>query len=57
MGGLLGKVFNSKEPLNNFSAEFLQDVYNKYVNSVGSLTVEELTENKYISNEEYKKFK
>ena len=22
MGGLLGKVFNSKEPLNNFSAEF-----------------------------------
>ena len=57
MGGLLGKVFNSKEPLNNFSAEFLQDIYNKYVNSVGNLTVEDLTENQYVSDEEYQNFK
>lgn len=59
MGGLLGKIFNSKEPLNDFTSEFLKDVCTKYVDSVGSTAVEEQTDGgkQYVTEEEYINFK
>ena len=59
MGGLLGKIFNSKEPLNDFTSEFLKDVYTKYFDSVGSTAVEVQTDGgkQYVTEEEYTNFK
>ena len=55
--GLMGKVFNSKAPIDDFTGEFLTTMYKTYQNSIGKIGVNEMLENQYISEEEYDTFK
>lgn len=55
--GLMGKVFNSKAPIDDFTGEFLTSMYETYQNAIGKIGVNEMLENQYISEEEYDTFK
>ena len=55
--GLMGKVFNSKAPIDDFTGEFLTSMYETYQNAIGKIGVNEMLENQYISEEEYSTFK
>jgi hypothetical protein len=54
--GLLGRVFNSKEPIDNFTAEFLETTYNNYKKSIENFAVGRI-EGDSVSDEDYKTFK
>lgn len=56
VNGLLGEVFNSKTPINDFTREFLEETLKNYQNSVARAAEQDLTED-IISDEDYGVFK
>lgn len=56
VNGMLGKVFGQKEEITDFTQEFLNDIYGRYEKAIGKSAVETLTEDQYISDEEYDNF-
>lgn len=54
--GLLGKLMNSKAPIDNFTKQYLEQLTNNYINSVARSEEKYLTEN-IISDQDYAIFK
>jgi hypothetical protein len=57
MGGFIGKVFNSKKPLDDYTKEYLENLSKNYTESFSSVDSIEALQDFGVTDEEYKLFK